>query len=69
MHRPVAAAHDAGDHLDPADIVVGHEHVLKHRLEPFMVMPDRSIKIGAVHQTSSLRVGDGVLHAHSDGSS
>ena len=46
-----------------------YEHVLKHRPEPCMVIPDCSIKIGAVHQTSSLRAGDGVLHAHSDGSS
>lgn len=43
---PVAAARDAGDYLDPADIVVGHEHVLKHRLEPLMVMLDCPVEMG-----------------------
>ena len=28
------------------DIVVGHEHVPEHRLEPFMAMPDRPVEMG-----------------------
>lgn len=39
MGGPAAASSDAGDHVAPAEIVVGHEHVLKHRLEPSMVTP------------------------------
>gem|GEM_PF-5577317 len=46
MRGPVSAPCNVGDHLDTADVVVGHEHVLKHRLEPFMVTPDCPREIG-----------------------
>ena len=46
VRGPVSPAGDAGDHLDPAGSVVGHEHVPKHKLEPSMVTPDCPVEMG-----------------------
>ena len=39
VRRPASPAGAAGDHLDAARYVIGHEHVPKHRLEPPTVTP------------------------------